>query len=62
MKKSVKKAIFGMVAITSLFLACSEAETSLSQCLWSGSMLVISYLSAKGVERNLSKEEKEERV
>lgn len=62
MKKSVKKAIYGMVTIISLFLACAEAETAFNQVLWSSSMLLICGLSAKGFENNMTEEEKEERV
>lgn len=56
------KTIYGMVAIVSLFLACSEAETGMSQILWSGSMLLICGLSAKGFEKYMTEEEKNETV
>lgn len=60
--KSFKKSILGMVAMTTLFLACAEAETAFNQLLWSGSMLLICGISAKKLERIFDKEEKEERV
>ena len=62
MKTSVKKSIYGFIAIISLFLACSEADTTFNQILWSGSMLLISGISAKGFEKHMTTEEKEERV
>jgi hypothetical protein len=57
MKTSIKKTILGMVAITSLFLACGEADSALTQILWSGSMMLICYLSGKALTKYLSEEE-----
>ena len=48
--------------MTSLFLACGEAETILNQLLWSGSMMIICFASAKGLEALMTEEEKEGRV
>ena len=62
MKKSTKKNLFGFIGLVSLFLAGSEAETQLSQYLWSGSMMLITILCAIGVGNNLTDEEKEEKV
>ena len=62
MKKSVMKAICGMAAVASLFLLTGEAESLVGQVLWSGSMLTIFAVSAKGFEKCMTKEEKEERV
>ena len=62
MKKSVMKAICGMAAATSLILVCGEADSFIGQILWSGSMLAIFAISAKGIERCMTEEEKEERV
>ena len=62
MKNSIIKTILGMVAIISLFLACSEAESRLGQALWSGSCLLVAGLSAKGVEKYMTDEEREEEV
>lgn len=36
MKKEILKTILGFVGMMSLFLACGEGETILSQFLWSG--------------------------
>ena len=62
MKKGIIKTILGLVGMTSLMLTCAEAETMLSQLLWSGSMMIICFASAKGLEALMTKEEKEERV
>lgn len=62
MKREILKTFLGMVGMTSLMLACAEAETILSQLLWSGSMMLICFLSMKGFERLMTDEEKEERV
>ena len=62
MKKEILKTILGMTGMFSLFLACGEAETALSQLLWSGSMMLICYASMKGLDALMTKEEKEEKV
>ena len=62
MKREILKTFLGMVGMTSLMLACAEAETILSQLLWSGSMMLTCFLSMKGFERLMTDEEKEERV
>jgi hypothetical protein len=62
MKKEIKKTIYGLVVMVSIFLACGEAETMFNQILWSGSFLSIAALAARGFERNMTEEEKEERV
>ena len=62
MKSTIIKTILGMAALISLFLACAEAETFFSQILWSGSMLLICGVSAKGLERYMSNEEINEEV
>lgn len=62
MKKSIVKTILGMASLISLFLACSEAESALGQALWSGSWLLVAGLSAKGFEKYMTDEEREEEV
>lgn len=63
MKNSVIRAIVGMVAIISLFLACAEANSATNQLLWSGSCLLICGISAKVFEKYcMTEEEKEEQV
>lgn len=63
MKKSIIRAIVGMVAIMSLFLACAEADSAINQLLWSGSCLFVCGVSAKVFEKHcMTKEEKEEQV
>lgn len=62
MKKSIIKTICGVVAVISLVLVCGEAETMFRQILWSGSWMAVFAISAKGFEKCMSKEEKEERV
>lgn len=62
MKKEIKKNIYGLVGMSSLFLACGEAETMFMQILWSGAMLTITALAARGFCNNMTEEEKEERV
>ena len=62
MKNEILKTIMGMVGMTSLMLACAEAETLLNQLLWSGSMMFICCASFKGYEALMSKEEKEEKA
>lgn len=63
MKKSIIRAIVGMVTITSLFLACAEADSAINQLLWSGSCLFVCGISAKIFEKHcMTKEEKEEQV
>ena len=62
MKKSVIKTICGMVAAISLIMVCGEAETIFNQILWSGSWLSVFAISAKGFEKYMSNEEKEEQV
>lgn len=62
MKKEILKSILGVIGFFSLFLACGEAETALSQLLWSGSMMLICFASMKGYEKLMTDEEKEERV
>ena len=62
MKKEILKTILGVTGMFSLFLACAEAETILSQLLWSGSMMLICFASMKRYEKLMTDEEKEERV
>ena len=62
MKKEILKKILGMTGMFSLFLACAEAETILSQVLWSGSMIAICFASMKGYEVLMTDEDKEENV
>lgn len=62
MKEKIMRTIYGMVAVASLFLACSEAETGTIQILWSGSMLLIAGLSGKEFEKYMTEEEKNETV
>lgn len=62
MKAKIMRTIYGMVAIMSLFLACGEAETATNQLLWSGSMMLICWLSGKGFEKYMTEEEKKETV
>ena len=60
--REILKSILGLIGMFSLFLACAEAETILSQLLWSGSMMLICFASMKGFEALMTKEEKEGRV
>ena len=62
MKKEILKSILSLTGMASLMLTCAEAETLLSQILWSGSMILICLASVKGLEALMTKEEKEERV
>ena len=62
MKTSIIKTILGVVTLLSLFLACAEADTILSQVIWTSSCLYICYLSGKAFTKYLTKEEQEERV
>ena len=60
---NIKKTALGLLCVGSLFLACSEGETALSQIIWSSSMLAICYASGKlFVKKFMTKEELEERV
>lgn len=58
--KKIKKAIYGLIAIASFVLACGESTDRTDQILWTGSMLLVSGLAAKGLERNMSDEERED--
>jgi hypothetical protein len=62
MKKEILKTILGFVGMMSLFLACGEGETILSQFLWSGSWMLVCFLSFKGFEKLMTDEEKEEKA
>ena len=62
MKREILRMFLGMIGMTSLMLTCAEDETNLGQLLWSGSMMLICFLSIKGFERLMADEEKEERV
>ena len=62
MKREILRTFLGMIGMTSLMLTCAEAETILGQLSWSGSMMLICFLSMKGFERLMADEEKEERV
>ena len=62
MKKEILKTFLGLTGMFSLFLACSEAETMLSQVLWSGTMMLICFASFKGIEALMTDEEKEEKA
>lgn len=62
MKRKILRTFLGMIGMTSLMLACAEAETIMNQLLWSGSMILICFASMKGFERLMTDEEKEERV
>lgn len=58
MKKSIIRAIVGMVTIMSLFLACAEADSATNR-----SCLLVCGVSAKVFEKHcMTKEEKEEQV
>ena len=62
MKTKILKSVLGLTAMTSLLLACGEAETILNQLLWCGAMMIICLVSAKGLEALMTEEEKEGRV
>lgn len=63
MKKSIIRAIVGMVTIMSLFLACAEADSATNQLLWSGSWLLVCGISGKVFGKYcLTDEEKREQV
>lgn len=61
MKKSIIRTIIGMVTITSLMLACAEADSATNQLLWSGSCLLVCGISAK-VFDCITKGEQEEEI
>lgn len=56
MRKSIKKAICTMATIISFVLLTAEAESAGKQVLWSGSMLAVLCVSAKGLEKCLKEE------
>lgn len=60
MKKSLIQTILGMVTLISLILVCCEADTLLTQILWSGGWLSVSAVFAKLLEATFTKEEMEE--
>ena len=62
MKAKILRTVYGFVAVMSLFLACAEADTITTQVIWSCSMMLVSGLSAKGFEKYMTEEEKNERV
>lgn len=62
MKARILKNLFGFIAGMSLFLACAEAETAMTQLIWSGSMLLVCWISVKGFEKYMTDEEKAEKV
>lgn len=61
--KTVIKNILAFIGISTLFLACAEADTLLGQILWSGSMITICAVCAKLFEKKfMTEEELEEEV
>lgn len=57
MKKSIIKYTLGMVAIISLFLACGEADIRSTQMLWSGSWMLVCFISGKAMTKYFDKED-----
>jgi hypothetical protein len=47
MKKSIIATILAAIAVIALFLACGEAETRGAQLLWSGSWMLVCFISGK---------------
>lgn len=62
MKKTIIKTIYGVVAAISLVLMCGESDIRINQLLWTGSWVAVFAISAKGFEKHMSNEEKEEQV
>lgn len=57
MKKSIIKYTLGMVTVISLFLACGEAETAFNQILWSGSWMLVCFISGKATTKYFNEED-----
>ncbi len=62
MKATILKNVYAVLMALSLFLTCAEAETIISQLIWSGSMMAVCWFSAKRIEHYMTDEEKQERV
>lgn len=62
MKATILKNVYAVLMASSLFLTCAEAETIISQLIWSGSMMAVCWFSAKRIEHYMTDEEKQERV
>ena len=60
--KNIIKDILGFICLTSLFLACAEAETFIAQIAWSLTMLAICAVSGWGVTKLMTKEELNEKA
>lgn len=62
MKATILKNVYAVLMASSLFLTCAEADTIISQLIWSGSMMAVCWFSAKRIEHYMTDEEKQERV
>lgn len=56
------RGFYATLTMVSFILMLGEAETAMNQLLWSGSMMLICGFSAKGFEKYMTEEEKNERV
>lgn len=56
------KTIYALIAVISLIMATATADSAFNQILWSGSMLLVTWLSGKAFVKRMSEEEKEERA
>ena len=61
MKKIIKN-ILGIVAVCSLFLATGETDVKECQLVWTGSWMLVSLVSAVGMNSMMTDKEKEGRV
>lgn len=58
---TIMKTIYAFIAVMCLFLATATTDSAVNQILWSGSMMLIAWLSGYAFSKRLTDEE-EERV
>ena len=56
------KTIYALIAVMGIFLATATADSAFNQIIWSGSMLLVAWLSGKAFAKRMTEEEKEERA
>ena len=55
--KSIISTILAAIAVIALFLACGEAETMFNQVLWSGSWMLVCFISGKASTKYFNEED-----
>jgi hypothetical protein len=57
--KSIISSILAAIAVIALFLACGEADTAFNQILWSGSWMLVCFISGKASTKFIDDIDKE---